>query len=75
MGVKIKHALLHSKQKLPKAHVSGKLRSQHMGVQKKADHRLQFRPVPIGQRNSQQDVLLAGVAIEQGVQRSGKDGK
>ena len=75
MGIKIKHALLHSKQQLPKAQVSGKPRAQHVSVQKKADRELQFWTIPISQWNSKKDVLLAAVAIEQCIRRSGKDSK
>ena len=65
MGIEIEHPFLHPGQQVQKSHISGKLRSQHMGVKKKADHRLQFRAIPIGQRNSQQDILLPRVSIEQ----------
>ncbi len=75
MGIKIKHALLHPKQQFAKAQVSGKPRSQYMSVQKKSDHELQFWTVPISQRNSKKDVLLAAVAIEQSIRCSGKDSK
>ena len=55
--------------------LSGKLGSQNVGVEQKADHRLQFRPIPVGERDSQQDVFLPRIAVEQSVQRSGKDGE
>ena len=46
-----------------------------MGVQKKADHGLNFGAVAIGERYSDQNVLLSGVTIKQHVQRGGDDGK
>ncbi len=46
-----------------------------MGVQKKADHRLQFRTVPVSHGNAQKNVVLAAVAIEQGIHGGSNDGK
>ena len=68
MDVKIKTVFLHAEQQLSKARVSGKLCSQHMRMQQKADDRLQFRTIPIGERDAQEDVVLSCVAIKQDVQ-------
>ncbi len=67
MSIKIKTVFLHAKQQLSEAQVSVKLRSQHMRMQQKADHCLQFRPIPVGERDSQQDVLLRRVTVKQDV--------
>ena len=73
MGIKIKHPFLNARKQLTKRHVSRKPGSQDMGVKQKAYHRLQFLPVAVGKRNSQRDVFASRVAIEEGVQRRGKD--
>ena len=42
-------------------------------MNQKADHRSQFLPLPLAERNSQQDVFAARVAVEQRVERGRKD--
>jgi hypothetical protein len=46
-----------------------------LGVNQKADHRLHFIPLALAERNSEQDVFAARVAVEQRVERSRKDGE
>ena len=58
MNIKIKTVFLHAKQQLAEAQVSVKLRSQHMRMQQKADDRLQFRTIPIGERDAQEGCRL-----------------
>src|ERR1700691_5411283 len=68
MDVKIKTVFLHAKQQVSKPQVSGKTCSQYMRMQEKANDRLQFRTIPIGKRDPQEDVVLSRVAIKQDVQ-------
>ena len=51
------------------------LGSQHVGLEEKADHALQFGPIPFGHRDPHEDVFLTRVAVEQGVPSRGKDGE
>src|SRR5208282_5966113 len=46
-----------------------------MNMEEEADHRLQFRPVPVCQWEAHQDVFASRVAIKQRVQRGGKEGE
>ena len=67
------HTLLNTRQKFPECRVVGKVRPQDVGINQEPDQRLYLGPVTIGNRNPYEDVVLAGVAMEQCIQHGGED--
>ena len=59
MAVKRQQAFLHARKQLAKCHARRQFGSQNVGVKKKAENRLQFLTIPVGERDSERDVFAS----------------
>ena len=66
VGVGAPRHLLDPGQQGAEAEIAGELRAQHQGVEEEADQPLDLPVGAVGDRHADQDVLLSGVAVEEG---------